>query len=329
PTLSDLHPSLVNREHLWSYITQVQDKMFPHGTDWAGMNFPLSCLISNIHSIPRWTNKNFHMIICMKPAASCRLSKAQYLQSDIGFKPISRFEEFEIGHLDLGSHTAMVYCQVYLNRQSAQAHLEVFHTIDSLVLCDMGQHLKWRHLCASSLNDFVGILQWAGDQHGGQAKGLGLFLVEVACKLFPGCYDLHEPYRLVAELDEYDHLRRLFCLCVVHILRNIRKSTVSDSVKNLMHSLICIEHPDWSGTINFIDREGGKAGHVTHWSLADWVEDKLRSKFAFEGMCWTKSFILKPIWMAGDDTSNIIEMSHSDVNREGLHCTLVGGLGKG
>lgn len=33
--------------------------------------------------------------------------------------------------------------------------------------------------------------------------------------------------------------------------------------------------------------------------------------------------------MAGDSQSNLIESVHSDVNREGLHCTLVGGLIKG
>lgn len=33
--------------------------------------------------------------------------------------------------------------------------------------------------------------------------------------------------------------------------------------------------------------------------------------------------------MAGDDHSNTIEASHSDVNREGTNCTLLGGIEKG
>lgn len=35
------------------------------------------------------------------------------------------------------------------------------------------------------------------------------------------------------------------------------------------------------------------------------------------------------MWQVGDTTSNIIESVHADVNREGVACTLVGGLQKG
>ena len=47
----------------------------------------------------------FRMIICMSTESSRRLQQAQFLQSDIGFKRIVGFEEFEIGHLDPGSRT--------------------------------------------------------------------------------------------------------------------------------------------------------------------------------------------------------------------------------
>lgn len=46
-------------------------------------------------------------------------------------------------------------------------------------------------------------------------------------------------------------------------------------------------------------------------------------------MCWEKSFIPKSIWQVGDNTSNIIESLHADANREGVSCTLVGGVKKG
>lgn len=61
----------------------------------------------------------------------------------------------------------------------------------------------------------------------------------------------------------------------------------------------------------------------------DWVHDKYRSKFAFEGMCWEKSCIPQVIWQAGDSNSNLVESVHADVNREGISCTLIGGLKKG
>jgi hypothetical protein len=46
-------------------------------------------------------------------------------------------------------------------------------------------------------------------------------------------------------------------------------------------------------------------------------------------MCWGKSCIPLAIWRAGDFTSNLIESVHADVNREGVKCTLVGGIKKG
>ncbi len=48
----------------------------------------------------------FRIIICMSAESSRCLQQAQFLQSDIGFKRIVGFEEFEIGHLDPGSQTS-------------------------------------------------------------------------------------------------------------------------------------------------------------------------------------------------------------------------------
>jgi len=48
----------------------------------------------------------------------------------------------------------------------------------------------------------------------------------------------------------------------------------------------------------------------------DWVQDKIRSKFAFAAMCWERSFIPLSIWKAGDSNSNLIESVHADVNCE-------------
>jgi hypothetical protein len=52
----------------------------------------------------------------------------------------------------------------------AAVHQFVFQQIEEIVKQDTGEHLKWRHLHARAPNELVGILQWAGDQHGGQAK---------------------------------------------------------------------------------------------------------------------------------------------------------------
>jgi hypothetical protein len=173
--------------------------------------------------------------------------------------------------------------------------------------------------------------------------GLGLHLQKVAQK-FPRKYDLHQPDRLLQSLSPYDHLHRLFRLCTVHGMRNICQVSAPESVRNLMRSLMCMEHPDWDRTIHDILSSGIKAavgeyflnflGHGLQTCsyflfFVDWITDKTRSKFALEAMCWEKSFIPKIVWKAGEKESNLIEGAHSDVNLEGVHCTLVGGIKKG
>ena len=60
-----------------------------------------------------------------------------------------------------------------MNRETAVAHQRVFELIDDIVKEDTGTGLTWRHLHAISLDDYGdSILQFAGDQHGGQAKGV-------------------------------------------------------------------------------------------------------------------------------------------------------------
>lgn len=173
---------------------------------------------------------------------------------------------------------ALTYCRIFLTRQTAAAHELVFHEINRIVESDTGSPLKWRHLHGTDLNDLTGILQWTGDQHGGQAKGmcplraldsevklllspgLGLHLRQLAQQM-PNRFDLHEPHRPLSTLTEYDHLRRVYRLCAVHIFRNIKTSPVNDSVKNMMQSLVCIEHSDFQGTVQEIQTSGGKGGH--------------------------------------------------------------------
>jgi hypothetical protein len=124
-------------------------------------------------------------------------------------------------------------------------------------------------------------------------------------------------------------------------MRNIQSCAVSDLVRNLMRSLFFLRHPNWDDTISAIQTTGGKAGKGVCYLLTaltdsfspihnlDWVQDKIRGKFAFPALCWEQSFIPEDVWKAGEAHSNLIESIHTDVNREGVRCTLVGGLKKG
>ncbi|KAJ6588090.1 hypothetical protein B0H19DRAFT_921880 [Mycena capillaripes] len=344
PTLSHLHSSLANRAHLSAYIEQAKKIHFPKGTDWKGAfqfatSFPsLTCdhYIRTILDLDDDTlakhdedeppkpsdGKRTRIIICMSPEGSRRLLRSQYIQSDIGFKRIVGFLEFEMACMDRDANTSVIFCRIYLNRQTAAAHQHIFQEIETLVRKDTGSTLKWRHLHANSLDDYDGvILHWAVDQHRGQAKGLGLHLWELAQAL-EGVMDLHEDNRPLSSLTPYEHLLRILRLCVVHVYRRIKACNVSEEVRQLMRSLVCITHSDWEGTIAKIKELGGKPA-------IDWVNDKISARFPFPGICWEKSLIPLPIWKAGERHSNLIETVHRDVNREGVHCTLIGGVIKG
>ena len=53
----------------------------------------------------------------------------------------------------------------------AAAHQLILEKIEAIIFEDTGKMIQWRHLHAKDLNDNSGILHWAADQHGGQAKG--------------------------------------------------------------------------------------------------------------------------------------------------------------
>ncbi|KAJ7793448.1 hypothetical protein B0H14DRAFT_2622839 [Mycena olivaceomarginata] len=229
--------------------------------------------------------------------------KAQYLQSDIGFKRIVGYDEFEISAMDRDANTSVVFCRVYLTRHTAAAHQRIFEEIDKIVEFD-------DNLSKTSKGSFsTGVrtntvakpkaspsFLWFSPLK--MASGLGLYLVDRAAALPPGQMDLHESWRTLRSLGPYEHLRRIYRLCKVHNYRNIQTCSVSDPLME------------------------GEAG-------ADWVRDKVTSKFAFPGICWEKSFIPFPVWQAGEPNTNLAEAVHSDVNRGGRPLPLLGGLLRG
>ncbi|KAI0052918.1 hypothetical protein FA95DRAFT_1451859, partial [Auriscalpium vulgare] len=342
PTLSDVHVSLANRDHIKSYIRQAKADAFPFGTGWNGLenlikqedmaHRAVAQYIRYMDEVPldslaHWdpsqssdgkSRDTLRIVVCMEREQSVRLHDAQYLQSDIAFRRVPDFYEFELGGWDRMNKTALVFCRIFLTSQSAATHFLAFQKLEEVVQRDTGRRLRWRHIHSASIHDRSGILHWAADQHGGQAKGLGLHLCAVA-RTVQDRRDFHEPEKLLSDLTPYEHLRRIFRLCSVHIYRNIKTCAVPDAVKHLMRSLVCIEHDSWDDTVHAIERDGGRPGSA-------WVQDKVRSRFAFPGMCWSKSHIPLDIWQAGDRNSNLIEAAHADVNREGTGCTLVSGV---
>ena len=142
PMLMDLHASLANWEHIHAYINQAVQTFYPHGTGWKGNCYKYHQIILTgifeavglIHfkatqdkklspeDIYIWFSEEIHLglpshkeddpeqsedplriIVCLTKECSCHLLEAQYLQSDIGFY------EFELGGLDLDSHTSITF----------------------------------------------------------------------------------------------------------------------------------------------------------------------------------------------------------------------------
>ncbi|KAJ7773772.1 hypothetical protein B0H14DRAFT_3508720 [Mycena olivaceomarginata] len=328
-TLTTLHPSLANRAHLAAYIAQVREEHFPHGTDWKGIlhlkrvqdqqlpahqhyirvvldldNAALTPHDEDDEPAPPGEQRT-RMVICMSPDCSARLKNAQYLQSDISFKRVIEYDEFEITGMDRDANTSVVFCRV-------------------LCTTTPGRALHWRHLHGRDPNDFsVGlILHWGADQHRGQAKGLGLHLVERAAELPADRMDMHEPERSLRSLGPYDHLRRVYRVCKVHNYRNIQQCAVPEHVRQLMRSLTCIRHADWQGAIDQILRDGGKAakdGSTTKRAVAS----------PFPASAGSAALFLSPYGRLGSRIPTSSKLCIGMPTVTGSTATLVGGLLRG
>lgn len=183
----------------------------------------------------------------------------------------------------------MVYARVFFNRSPAEAYRRVFHVINDIVTRDTGSGLVFRHLHAQHPTELTGILTFTLDQGGDQAKGLGLFLSDISPL---GKYDLHERSKLLSQLGPYDHLRRLARLCAAHFHRNVTSNAAPPAVKAAMRSLHCLHHPDYDGTLSFIDSSGtagrsechlGDSIYVTDISIFEFI--RLATKQSPESVC--------------------------------------------
>ncbi|KAJ4463608.1 hypothetical protein C8R41DRAFT_872387 [Lentinula lateritia] len=200
PMLSDLHISLSNRSHLKVYIEHAKKARFPEGTGCLSLGLmhikaqqdsllePDSYYVCSMIEISllelesdeddvledqpgETTLQPLKIAICMTSEASHCFVKAQYLQSDIGFKRIVGFYEFEVASVDKYSNTSVTFCRVYPNSQTANAHRLVLAQINKILMEDTGRGLRWGHLHGLDIDDYDGlILNWVVDQHRGQAK---------------------------------------------------------------------------------------------------------------------------------------------------------------
>ncbi|KIJ46898.1 hypothetical protein M422DRAFT_46016 [Sphaerobolus stellatus SS14] len=275
-TLSDLHPSLANKDHLRIYVDKIKGEEFPLGTDWKGL--------INLKEIQDKTHP-----------------KEEHYLRFIG--TFTHNGEVYTGQ-DLSD--CVCYSRIFLNCQSTQAHLLVFQKINEIVREDTGNGLRWRHLHSTSLEEPVGIYSFAVDHHLGQVIGLGRYLQSVTkSRQLNQNQDLHEPHCALGQLSDVEHLRRVLHLCNIHWNRKISQGSFPVPVKKKMYSLACTTHPNWEETLRLIANEGGK-------TAIDWINYKVNCKFSWAAICWEFSYIPLVIWKAGDRHTNTIETLNSD-----------------
>ena len=52
------------------------------------------------------SEKNLRIVVCMSPEGSSRLLRAQYVQSDIAFRRVVGYQEFELATFDRDANTS-------------------------------------------------------------------------------------------------------------------------------------------------------------------------------------------------------------------------------
>ncbi|KAF8157089.1 hypothetical protein B0H34DRAFT_798402 [Crassisporium funariophilum] len=326
PSLSDLHPSLGNSDHVRRHISQLRKIYFPKGIGFEGAQLLVEqhkalpvdsryVRCAEIHDIEH--GKKFELVICMSRAMSQHLLTTAHLSIDTSFKRVhGKWQEFEMESWDTQSTKSVVSARAFTTSQSAMAHLILFTRIFDIAQADTGLPVQFYHIHGK------GFRTWIADAHKGQALGSGKFCQKL-CERLNGHCNLESVPRPLRELTPYDHLRRFFRLCTIHFKRKIHeiRSHVSPDVASAMYSLISCEPHDIEAAFNVINAGGPKA--------RAWLKDKQDAKFALPAIYRPASLIPLHVWLASPPSTNGNEQAHRNIMRDGIGLTLLGGIMRG
>ncbi|KAG2745354.1 hypothetical protein P692DRAFT_201720309 [Suillus brevipes Sb2] len=322
PHLEDLHPSLGNLDHVRWLINVMCLDRFPNGTGFDGAKLladeqkklPLErryIHCAETHCLPN-VDSGLRLVICMTSRMSQHLLSSKRLSIDTSFKRVRGWQEFEIESWDDDHMRSVVSARAMTSSQTAEAHLILFRRIFEIATQDTGIPVAFYHIHGFGIESII------ADGHRGQAKGLGMYCVEVSQGQSQYC--IREPHRRICDLNPYDHLCRFYRLCITHFQRNILalRGQVSKNVYDVMLSLASAEaHPNIRTTLSII-RQGGKRR-----------EDKESSKFALPAIYRPMSFIPIAIWKASPTITNGNEQAHRNINRGRINLTLLAGIMRG
>lgn len=194
PTLSDLHPSFSNLDHVNLYVQQARLLKFPFGTDWEGA---IKLKETHANTLPEDAqyirlvkefapvgHDPFKIVLLMFPQQAEALRSAKWLICDTAYKRVQTWKEFGIDFWDsasqqctscyfITSKCALIYsllsafsaCRAFTTSESAEAHRQLFHEIDAVVKADTGEWLMFYYLHGEGWQVIT------LDEHKGQALG--------------------------------------------------------------------------------------------------------------------------------------------------------------
>ncbi|KAL4073507.1 hypothetical protein J3A83DRAFT_4399834 [Scleroderma citrinum] len=248
PTLSDLHLSFANLDHVCRLINTLQAEKYPNGTSFKGVcnlmqneaeggQRYVRCV--ETHILPK--GSTFHLIICMSPTMSLQLLQAVQFSINTSFKHLHKWQEFKIESWDHQHMRSVVSARAFTTSQSAEAHHILFRHIFEIAQQDTNLSVKFHHIHGCGIKAVI------ADGHKGQGLGLGRYCVEL-------CQDIDDfcPIECCCQLrslDPYDQLR----------------NTVPADVYRAMLSLSSFEaQPDINRTLETIRNGGHKAKGILY-----------------------------------------------------------------
>ncbi|KII88254.1 hypothetical protein PLICRDRAFT_29844 [Plicaturopsis crispa FD-325 SS-3] len=327
PSLSHLHPSLGNFDHVRRHINTLRDEYFPHGTGFDGAKYLVDqhrllpaeeqyVRCAETHIIDR--GKPFNLIICMTRAMSRHLMVAKHVSIDTSFRRVHGWEEFEMESWNLECMRSIVGVRAFTTSQTAEAHSILLRRIFDFASSDTGIPVAFQYIHGT------GFESWIADAHKGQGLGVGLFCQSLCVEAELECRTCPKKHAL-RDLDPYGHLAHFYRTCTLHFKTKIHdlRFQVSKESRAAMLSLSSSEpHPDLEGAYATIRKGGRKA--------TAWLKDKLEgTKFALAGLYQPASLIPLSTWKAGPSTTNGNEQGHRNGYRDGKDLTVLAGIIRG
>ncbi|KAJ7059864.1 hypothetical protein C8F01DRAFT_1253960 [Mycena amicta] len=312
PTLSDWHISLANRSHLESYLKIAIDTHYPFQTGWRGVKL----LMAREEDQPVDKQQRYIRRMLVKSTSpaheeeetsdSLQPKKVEDLRVVVCMTPQASRRLLNVGQYlqcDIGFKRIVDYYEFELACMDREANTSaIFARVYVNQQSAQAHFLVFKTIHEIVLQDTGDVLEWqhihgSDDEKSWEGRILSVTVDQHRGQaLGLGLYLQWLAQQMPQTMDLHEPWRTIQSLDPYEHLRHCMRLCTLHLYRNI------------------------KTSKVT-----DEVRWKMRSLICVEHDDWDGTVEAK----AGDQTSNLIETAHRDVNREGVHCSLVGGLQKG